>query len=138
MVRNQATLAATAQVDAKQQKKYFLLQMNNKEKLATLRAAWPKPDFNIRALKDLLDHDNIAMRDEFREFLKKDLFMPRYNLSLEEERELALKRLQAICDGGFISVLDFNNNPLRIFAAHELAVIDPAMGTKMTVWTELP
>ena len=40
---------------------------------------------------------------------------------------------QAICEAGFISVLDFLNNPLRIFAAHELAVIDPAMGTKMTV-----
>merc|ERR1711936_363454 len=58
---------------------------------------------------------------------------PRYNLTLEEERELALKRLTAICDAGFISVLNFVNNPLRIFAAHELAVIDPAMGTKMTV-----
>lgn len=29
--------------------------------------------------------------------------------------------------------MDFHKNPLRIFAAHELAVIDPAMGTKMTV-----
>merc|ERR1712168_1122540 len=37
------------------------------------------------------------------------------------------------CDAGFISVLNFVDNPLRIFAAHELAVIDPAMGTKMTV-----
>ena len=40
---------------------------------------------------------------------------------------------QAICRAGFISVMDFVNNPLRIFAAHELAVIDPSMGTKMTV-----
>ena len=54
-------------------------------------------------------------------------------MTLDEERDLALKRLQAICDAGFISVLDFKNNPLKIFAAHELAVIDPAMGTKMTV-----
>ena len=31
-------------------------------------------------------------------------------------------------------MLDFRNNPLRIFAAHELAsIIDPAMATKMTV-----
>ena len=31
-------------------------------------------------------------------------------------------------------MLDFWNNPLRIFAAHELAaIIDPAMTTKMTV-----
>ena len=34
----------------------------------------------------------------------------------------------------FISVLDFKDNPLRIFATHELAsIIDPAMSTKMTV-----
>merc|ERR1719285_1068429 len=34
----------------------------------------------------------------------------------------------------FISVPVFWNNPLRIFAAHELAaIIDPAMTTKMTV-----
>ena len=53
---------------------------------------------------------------------------------MAEERELALRRLQRICDSEFISVLDFWNNPLRIFAAHELAaIIDPAMTTKMTV-----
>ena len=60
--------------------------------------------------------------------------VPRYNISLEEERDLALRRLQRICDNKFISVLDFWHNPLRIFAAHELAaIIDPAMTTKMTV-----
>ena len=60
--------------------------------------------------------------------------VPRYNISLEEERELALRRLQRICDNNFISVKDFWNNPLRVFAAHELAaIIDPAMTTKMTV-----
>ena len=48
--------------------------------------------------------------------------------------QVALKRLQKICDKGFISVLDFKNNPLKIFAAHELAsIMDPAMATKMTV-----
>jgi len=120
---------------AKQQEehKHFLIQLDNKQKCADLRAAWPKPDFDIPALKDLLDHDNIEMRNKFRDFLKQDLYKPRYNMTLEEERELALKRLQAICDAGFISVQDFINNPLKIFAAHELAVIDPAMGTKMTV-----
>ena len=31
-------------------------------------------------------------------------------------------------------MLDFKNNPLKIFATHELAsIIDPAMATKMTV-----
>ena len=68
-----------------------------------------------------------------RALLADPLYKPRYNLTLEEERELALQRLTRICREGLISVLDFKNNPLRIFAAHELAVIDPAMGTKMTV-----
>ena len=48
---------------------------------------------------------------------------PKYNISLAEERQLALERLQRICDNKFISVLDFRDNPLRIFAAHELAAI---------------
>jgi hypothetical protein len=60
--------------------------------------------------------------------------VPKYNISLAEERELSLQRLKRICDAGFISVMDFWNNPLRIFAAHELAAtIDPAMTVKMTV-----
>ena len=51
---------------------------------------------------------------------------------------MALSRLQRICDAKFISVRDFENNPLRIFAAHELAaIIDPAMATKMTVQVSL-
>ena len=33
---------------------------------------------------------------------------------------MALQRLKAVCDAGFISVLDFRNNPLKVFAAHEV------------------
>ena len=58
--------------------------------------------FDVEKMKYLLDHDNHKMRDEFRDFLKKPLFQPRYDLTLEEEREVALQRLQAVCDGGFI------------------------------------
>ena len=84
-------------------------------------------------MKHVLDHDNHEMRNNFRQFMKQPMFQPRFDLTLEEEREVALQRLKAVCDGGFISVLDFHQNPLKVFAAHELAVIDPAMGTKMTV-----
>eukprot|EP00112_Aurelia_sp_Birch-Aquarium-sp1_P003818 Seg1430.10 transcript_id=Seg1430.10/GoldUCD/mRNA.D3Y31 product="Acyl-coenzyme A oxidase 2 peroxisomal" protein_id=Seg1430.10/GoldUCD/D3Y31 len=82
----------------------------------------------------LLDNDNHEMRKKFREFVSDPVMVPIYNIALDEERDLAMQRLQRICDAGFISVLDFKNNPLRIFAAHELAaIIDPAMTTKMTV-----
>jgi len=101
---------------------------------AEIRTQLLAPSFPVEKMTELLDHDNLEMRAEFRKFISEPVMVPRYNISLEEERELALRRLQRICDNKFISVLDFWNNPLRIFAAHELAaIIDPAMTTKMTV-----
>merc|ERR1719290_565306 len=101
---------------------------------AEIRTALLAPSFPVEKLTALLDHDNLEMRADFRKFISEPVMVPRYNISLAEERELALRRLQRICDNKFISVLDFWNNPLRIFAAHELAaIIDPAMTTKMTV-----
>lgn len=108
--------------------------LSNQAPPKDLRAAQTNYTFDIDAMTALLDHDNHEMRAKFREFMSDPVMMPRYNIPLHEEREIALARLQRICDAGFISVLDFRNNPLRIFAAHELAaIIDPAMTTKMTV-----
>lgn len=58
-----------------------------------------------------------------------------YDIDLRKEREVSLEQLQELCRAGFISVLDFKNNPLRIFAAHECAALcgDGSLGTKMTV-----
>jgi acyl-CoA oxidase len=54
--------------------------------------------------------------------------------SLRYEREIALERLKRIFDNGFVSVTDFERNPLNIFAVHEVAgYIDGSMATKMTV-----
>jgi len=90
--------------------------------------------FDKEKMTELLDHDNHQMRKDFRKFMSDPVMTPKYDISLEEERDIALQRLQRICDAGFISVTDFWHNPLRIFAAHEIsAVIDPAMTTKMTV-----
>lgn len=89
---------------------------------------------NVEALQRLLDHDNHEMRERMKEFMKQDVYIPRYDIDLREERELALERLKRICQAGFVSVTDFRHNPLRIFAAHEIAAFcDPSMATKMTV-----
>merc|ERR1712012_220653 len=110
------------------------LKMSNTDTPEKIRQAWFTPAFPVQKLTELLDHDNHEMRQKFRQFISEPVMIPRYNIPLDEERELALRRLQRICDNDFISVLDFWNNPLRIFAAHELAaIIDPAMTTKMTV-----
>merc|ERR1712142_1103049 len=111
-----------------------LTKLDNTMTPADIREKLLAPSFPIEKMTELLDHDNHQMRADFRKFISEPVMVPRYNISLEEERELALRRLQRICDNKFISVLDFWNNPLRIFAAHELAaIIDPAMTTKMTV-----
>ena len=100
-----------------------------------LRREWGTPSFDVPGMVKLLDHDNHEKKEEFRKLFSQDpLFLPKYNISLEEERDIALKRLKKLCDQGFISVLDFKNNPLWIFSAHELAaVVDGSMATKMTV-----
>ena len=121
---------STSVVTSKPQK----LNLSNVDTPEKIRQSWFAATFPVEKLTHLLDHDNHEMRQKFREFISEPVMIPRYNISLAEERELALRRLQRICDNDFISVLDFWNNPLRIFAAHELAaIIDPAMTTKMTV-----
>lgn len=92
--------------------------------------------FDAAKMTHLLDHDNHDMRNRFRQFQKnpETRMKPRYNISLSDERDLALKRLKIIADNQFISVLNFRDNPLQVFAAHELVgVVDPSTCTKMTV-----
>lgn len=108
------------------------LQTPNPQKL---REEWGTGSLDVPTMTQLLDHDNHEKREKFRKILSEDpLMKPKYNISVDEERALALKRLKKLCDQGFISVLDFRHNPLWIFAAHELAaVVDGSMATKMTV-----
>lgn len=127
--RKQSTAAAAASKENDN-----MLTLSNRLSPEELRQSQTTATFNVEAMTHILDHDNHDMREQFREFMSESVMMPRYNISLVEEREVALQRLKRICDAGFISVLDFINNPLRIFAAHEIAaIIDPAMATKMTV-----
>jgi acyl-CoA oxidase len=81
-----------------------------------------------------LEPDNRPKRAAFKEFLKDPLFVPRFDVSLRYEREIALQRLKRVAEGGFISVYDFEKNPLNVFAAHEICgMVDGSFTTKMTV-----
>ncbi|MFT4970078.1 MAG: acyl-CoA oxidase [Chitinophagales bacterium] len=91
-------------------------------------------EFDHAKMQNLLEHDNHETRAQLRDLFKDPLFIPRYNIPLAEERELALNRLQKICDHQMISVLDFKNNPRRIFSVHEaVGMMDGSVATKMTV-----
>ena len=114
------------------------LQVKPAERLGDLRRAARKgslSDEDIRYMRDFFDHDNHEMRQRFRKMLATEqIFFPRYDIPLNEERALALRRLQKICDGKFFSVNDFRTNPRNIFAAHEMAGFsDGGVATKMTV-----
>ena len=60
---------------------------------------------NIVKLQNLLEHDNQDTRQQLRELFKDHLFTPRYNVSLDEERDLALRRQQKICDHQICKIL---------------------------------
>ena len=72
--------------------------------------------FDTTRLNNLLENDNQQKRAAFKEFLKDPIFIPRFDVSLRYEREIALERLKRIADAGFISVFDFERNPLNILA----------------------
>eukprot|EP01135_Chromosphaera_perkinsii_P010511 Nk52_evm21s2152 gene=Nk52_evmTU21s2152 len=89
---------------------------------------------DARKLQTMLDHDNLDNRAKLKELFKDPLYIPQYNLSLEEERELAYKRLKKLCGAKIVSVRDFLTNPSNVFSTHEVAgFVDGSMATKMTV-----
>ncbi|KAF9433564.1 hypothetical protein BGZ76_009270 [Entomortierella beljakovae] len=90
---------------------------------------------DIKTLSHVLAHDSHDLRQQMQDFAAKDpIYIPRYDITLAAHRELALQRLDRLAQQGFISVFDFERDPLRIFAAHEMAgIIDQSMATKMTV-----
>ena len=118
----------------KQDAKFGGDETSSRTSLQQLRRNWGLGSFGVSKMSDLIDHDNHDQRQQMRKLLSQPLFTPRYNVTLDAERELALTRLKEICDKKHISVVDFRGDPRRIFTAHELtAVVDPSTACKMTV-----
>ena len=85
-------------------------------------------------LQNILEPDNKHNREKLKNLLKDSVFIPKFSCTLEEERVNALNKLTKICKSGVLSVLDFERNPLNIFAVHEIAgMVDGSMATKLTV-----
>ena len=61
-----------------------------KQEPGTLRSQWPAPSFSIEKMTELLDNDNHEMRKELRKFLSDPVMKPKYNIPLEEEREVTM------------------------------------------------
>lgn len=90
--------------------------------------------WDLEKMTKILDNNNFETRDKLKELFKDELFTPKYNISLDEERDLAYQRLKKVCDLKTVSVKDFWNNPKNIFTAHELnGMADGSLCTKFTV-----
>lgn len=88
----------------------------------------------INLLDEKLNSSCRQTRVNIANMARSNLFTPIYNLSLEQERELSLRRLQMLADTKTVSVTDFLTNPDNIFTTHEmLAYIDGSLTTKFTV-----
>lgn len=88
----------------------------------------------IEKFQKLLDHDNFSTREGLKNLFKEDLFIPRYAIPINKERDLALERLAKISENKLISVFDFSDNPKRIFSVHEIiGQMDGSTATKLTV-----
>jgi len=99
-----------------------------------IKQMWPQPSFNVEKMSEFICPDNIQKRKNLKDALNTSMFTPEFNIPISRERELAYERLVHICENGHISVHDFDNNPLWVFACHELlAGVDPSAATKLTV-----
>merc|ERR1712004_538285 len=74
---------STSVVTSKPQK----LNLSNVDPPEKIRQSWFAATFPVEKLTHLLDHDNHEMRQKFRQFISEPVMIPRYNISLAEERE---------------------------------------------------
>ena len=85
-------------------------------------------------LSNLLSRHNPELRKNYLKLFKNPLFKPRFDLTLNQERDLAYDRLNQVCQKKLISVKWFQDQPKKIFTAHEMmGFADGSAATKMTV-----
>ena len=95
-------------------------------------------DFSSSVFENYLDHDNYETRKKWKEFTKDDIFKPRFDISIHDAKVLAFERLKIVAKNKVFSAFDFKNNPLNVFANHEMAaLVDHSMATKITVQLNL-
>ena len=86
-------------------------------------------------MRDMLFGDKLEKRDKWMKLVSTHpIFESKYNLTLDQERQLAYQRLKVISENKLFSIFDFDNDPVNLFTCHEqLAYIEGGMATKFTV-----
>jgi acyl-CoA oxidase len=76
-----------------------------------------------KLLNDNLNKVNKNTRNALANVLKDNIFIPVYDISLRDMKELAMQRLQKIMSIKMVSVKDFLRDPENIFTTHEMVII---------------
>ena len=58
--------------------------------------------------------------EKWEKLFKDPIFGKKYQLSLDQQRDLAYARIKRTCDEKIVSIFDFENDPKNIFTAHEM------------------
>ena len=70
-----------------------------------------------------LNNVNQNTRKILTETFNDKIFVPVYNISLRESKELALERLKKVISTKVVSIRDFLTDPRNIFTVHEMVTI---------------
>ncbi len=91
------------------------------------------PEIKEQLQKALLN-DNPAKIEKWKKLFEDPIFFPKQDITLDEKRALAYKRLKKVSDAKLFSIYDFVNDPKNLFTAHEmLGQVDGSLATKFTV-----
>jgi acyl-CoA oxidase len=70
-----------------------------------------------------LNNVNKNTRKILAETFNDKIFVPVYDISLRNSKELALERLKKVISTKVVSIRDFLTNPKNIFTVHEMVTI---------------
>ena len=70
-----------------------------------------------------LNNVNKNTRKILEETFNDKIFVPVYDISLRNSKELALERLKKVISTKVVSIRDFQTNPENIFTVHEMVTI---------------
>lgn len=88
----------------------------------------------LNELQKLFFHDDPSKREKWFNLFRDPIWAPRYNISLEDQRELSMQQLRKVAEAKIVSVTDFFSDPTNIFTAHEnVGMIAGSTTTKLTV-----
>ncbi|KYQ94454.1 putative acyl-CoA oxidase [Tieghemostelium lacteum] len=74
------------------------------------------------------------IKQKLLQLLKDPIFLPRYNMNVQEWRELTLQRALVIIKSGSISISEFNRDPMKYLLSMEmLNMSDPSLSVKLGV-----